>query len=311
MVFINALQSVFSILIMISIGCILTARKWFDEELARLFSRIIINITLPALMVHNMVTSFTGDELLALLGGLRIPFITILVSYLISISVSHVFDIPRNRRGLFRTMFAFSNTIFIGLPVNIALFGEISVPYVTLFYIANTTLFWTLGIYEIRRDDGAVEGIFSMETVKRIFSPILMAFIISVILVLVGFKLPNFILDTLKYMSNLTTPLSMLTIGIIIYQIRPDEFKINRDLILILLGRFLLSPLIAYSVFKLFGGSFLMLKVFVIEAAMPVMTTIAIVGHAYNADHRYASVMVTISTIISLIMIPIYMYLLG
>lgn len=311
MVFINALQSVFSILIMISIGYILTARDWFDESLSRLFSRLVINIALPALMVYNLITSFTREELFEFMGGIKIPFAAIIVSYLISITVSNLFNVNRKRKGLFRAMFAFSNTIFVGLPVNIALFGEVSIPFVTLFYIANTTLFWTLGIYEIRRDDRVGGSVFSLETLKRIFSPILIAFAFSVVLILLDFSLPSFILDTCKYLSHLTTPLSMLTIGIIIYHIKPHELEINRDVFLVLAGRFLISPVITYAVFKLFGGTSLMLRVFVVEAAMPVMTTIAIVGHAYNADHKYASVLVTISTIASLIMIPIYMIFLG
>ncbi len=311
MVFINALQSVFSILIMITIGYILTSRGWFNESLSRLFSRIVINIALPALMIYNLLTSFTREDLFAFMGGIKIPFIAIIISYLISIPISHLFNINSERKGLFRTMFAFTNTIFVGLPVNIALFGEISIPFVTLFYIANTSLFWTLGIYEIRRDDGIGGNVFSLETLKRIFSPILMSFVFAVLLILLEINLPRFILDTCKYMSNLTTPLSMLTIGIIIYYIDPRELEINLDVFLVLLGRFLISPIITYAVFKLFGGTPLMLKVFVIESAMPVMTTIAIVGHAYNADHKYASVLVTISTIVSLIMIPIYMIFLS
>lgn len=309
MTILNALQSVITILIMISIGYILSSKEWLNEATSKLFAKIVINISLPALMVYNLMTSFSKQELISLMGGIIIPFTGIALSYLLSIPLSKLLKIKQGRKGLFRALFAFSNTIFVGLPVNISLFGEKSVPLVTLYYIANTTLFWTIGLYGIRGDTKKGNGntIFSLETLKKIFSPILMAYIFSIILILLEIGLPKFILDTCKYMSQLTTPLSMLIIGIIIYSIDVSGLKIDRDVIVLLIGRFIVTPLIIYYIFTLFNGPVLMGKVFVVEAAMPVMTTIAIVGHAYGADHKYATFMVTISTIASLLVIPLYM----
>ncbi|MFW5991953.1 MAG: AEC family transporter [Halanaerobiaceae bacterium] len=312
MTILNALQSVITILLMISIGFILSKKEWLNEATSKLFAKIVINISLPALMVYNLMTSFSKDELINLMGGIIVPFTGIALSYLLSIPVSKILQIKPERRGLFRALFAFSNTIFVGLPVNIALFGEKSVPMVTLYYIANTTLFWTIGVYGIRGDTAEGNGgIFSVDTIKRIFSPILLAYIFSILLILLEIKLPNFLLDTCKYMSQMTTPLSMLIIGTIIYSIDISGFRIDRDVVVLLIGRFLITPLLIYYIFTLFNGPVLMGKVFVVEAAMPVMTTIAIVGHAYGADHKYATFMVTISTVASLLIIPLFMLFLG
>jgi len=63
-----------------------------------------------------------------------------------------VFNVRKDRRGTFASMFSLSNTIFIGLPVNLMLFGDSSLSYALLYYIANTILFWTIGVYGIARD---------------------------------------------------------------------------------------------------------------------------------------------------------------
>ena len=42
-------------------------------------------------------------------------------------------------------MFSFSNSMFIGFPVVSGIFGDPGIPYLMLFYLINTTLFWTLG----------------------------------------------------------------------------------------------------------------------------------------------------------------------
>ena len=68
-------------------------------------------------------------------------------------------------------MFFNSNTIFVGLPINQALFGDASIPYVLIYYMCNTTFFWTLGTYLIQRD-GEGEAEFDLKTsLKKIFSP--------------------------------------------------------------------------------------------------------------------------------------------
>lgn len=312
---INALGSVFSIVIMISIGYILTAKGWFDDKVSKVFSKLVCNLALPGLMISDLMSNFDQEKLSHLSKGLIVPFLSIGICYLISMAASKIIKVKKGRIGIFRSMFFVSNSIFIGLPVNMALFGGVSVPYVLLYYIANTSFFWTIGVFGICKDGQADckecgVSIFSVETLKRILSPPLMGFIIAIILIMLNIKLPKFMLDTCKYFGNLTTPLSMLFIGITIYSVDLKEIKIDVDMIVVLLGRFLVSPIITFAVAYYHPIPNLMKEVFVIQAAMPVMTNTAIVARSYGADHKYATVMTVVTTILSLIFIPIYMALL-
>ena len=64
-------------------------------------------------------------------------------------------------------------------PINQALFGDASIPYVLIYYMCNTTFFWTLGTYLIQRD-GEGEAQFDLKTsLKKVFSPPLMGFILG------------------------------------------------------------------------------------------------------------------------------------
>lgn len=308
MVILDAIQSVFTIFFMIAVGYILTKKGWFDEKVSKLFSKLVISISLPAFMVSNMTSTFTKEKLNQAGTGLLIPLLSMVTTYLISIVVSNLLKVREERKGTFRVMFALSNTIFIGLPVNVALFGDECVPYVLLYYVVNTCIFWTIGVYGIRVDGGiAKNGVFNMDSFKKIFTPPLVAFFITITLIQLGIKLPKSILDSCKYIGNLTTPLSMLFIGMIIHTLNLKDIKLDRDMLAILIGRFIAAPLIIAAYFGVFTIPLLMKKVFIIEAAMPVMTQAAIVAQAYNADHKYATVMATVSTAASLIFIPIYM----
>lgn len=315
MTVLNALGSIFSIVIMITTGYILTAKGWFEDKTAKVFSKLVCNIALPCLMISDLMSNFDKQKLGYLSKGLIVPFLSIGICYIISIAVSRIIKVQKGRIGIFRSMFFVSNSIFIGLPVNLALFGSMSIPYVLLYYIANTSFFWTIGAFGICKDgqatcDECEVSILSVETLKRILSPPLMGFIIAILLILINIKLPKFVLDTCKYFGNLTTPLSMLFIGITIYSVDISEIKIDIDMIVVLLGRFLISPLITFAVAYYHPIPNLMKDVFVVQAAMPVMTNTAIVARSYGADHKYATVMTVVTTILSLVFIPIYMAIL-
>ncbi len=312
MAVVNALGSVLSIVIMITVGYLLTSKGWFDEKTSKVFSRLVCNVSLPCLMISDLMGNFDKDKLNSLGKGLIIPFSSIALCYLIAIIVSKIIKVDKDRIGTFRSMFFVSNSIFIGLPVNLALFGSKSIPYVLLYYIANTSFFWTIGAYGISADGQSKKSsIFSKETFKRIVSPPLMGFVVALIFITLNIKLPQFIMDTCKYFGNLTTPLSMLFIGITIYSVDTSEIKINIDMAAILFGRFLISPILIFVMAYYFPVPELMKKVFVVQAAMPVMTNTAIVARSYGADHKYATIMTVVTTISSLVFIPIYMALLG
>lgn len=313
MVIFNALGSVFSIVLMISVGCFLSHKGWFDEKASKLISNLVCNLAIPCLMIIQFTENFDKDKLLNLGSGLFAPFASMAIGYLVAIVVSKIIKVKEGRIGTFRSMFFVSNSIFIGLPVNMALFGEISIPSVLLYYIANTTFFWTLGVYGISRDGQSTNNanIFSLYTIRRILSAPLISFMFAVILVLLDIHLPKFLLDTCKYFGNLTTPLAMLFIGITIYSVNFKEFKFSFDILAIILGRFVISPILILILCNFANVPSLMKEVFVIQAAMPVMTNTAIVSKSYNADYEYATVCTIITTIASLLVIPIYMLLLS
>jgi predicted permease len=311
-ILLNASQSIFSIIIMIGIGYTLSARGWFNEDTSKLFSRIIVGLALPALMISNIMDTFTREGLSQAGIGLLIPPISITTSFLISIVIAKLNKIKPERKGTFQCMFFLSNTMFIGLPVNLALFGEASVPYVLYYYFSNTTFLWTLGVYLIRKDSGLNnESIFSLDALKKIFSPPLIAFIIAIIFIMLGVELPKFVMDTCKYIGNLTTPLSMFFIGIVIKSVDLSNFKFDKDMLWVIVGRFIISPLLIYTISLTLSAPSMMRNVFVIQSALPIMTNMVILTKAYNGDFEYAAVMTVLTTLASLVFIPIYRFLLG
>ncbi len=309
MEFLQSIQSMISIILMIAVGYHLTVRGWLDAAAGRAFARLITNVALPCYMIWNLLSSFNKELLFELAKGLAVPFAAIALTFLAAWLSAKAIKVPEGRQGIFRSMFFVSNSIFIGLPVNLALFGEVSVPYVLLYYIANTTFFWTVGVGGIQLDGSAAGNIDWRSVAGKVFSPPLLGFLSALAMILLNFKLPSFAMDACRYLGNLTTPLSMLFIGMTIRSVPLKELRFSRDMAAVLAGRFLIAPAIIFIVAQLLPLPILMKKVFIIQAALPVMTQTAIVAQSYGADAKYGAVVTTLSTLVGMIVIPVYMAL--
>jgi hypothetical protein len=102
----------------------------------------------------------------------------------------------------------------------------------------------------------------------------------------------------------------MLFIGITIHSIDLKTIRITKDMLVLFAGRFVISPLSILLLAMVFPLPPLMRNVFVIQAAMPVMTNTAIVSKAYGADSEYVAVMITATTIATIFVVPVYMAIL-
>lgn len=275
------------------VGYVLTWRKWFDNHIADVFSKLVLNIALPLNMFLNMTERFTKAEFLGLAKGIVLPALSIVITYFISILYAKLTKVPLGRIGMFKTMFTASNTIFMGLPVNIAVFGEKAVPYALLYYICNTTFFFTWGIYLIQSDNLERQQVREMFDVrfllKKLLSPALLGFFVGLCWMLLEIPLVTPLRDFSRYLSHLTTPLSLFVIGIIIYQTGIKNLKIDKDIIGVLLGRYLISPLVIIVLSKFIEVPTLMLNVFILQSAMPVQNSMPILAKGYGADEGFAT----------------------
>ena len=310
-IFLRSISGILVILGMILVGFIIGEKGWFDDKSRGLLAKLVTQVALPCYMLYTITQRFTAEDLLKMLPALRFPALSMVVLLGIATGVARIFAVRQDRRGLFISMFFNSNTIFVGLPINQALFGDASIPYVLIYYMCNTTFFWTLGTYLIQRD-GEGEAQFDLKTsLKKVFSPPLMGFLLGLVLVMLQIKLPAFLASDLQYLGNLTTPLSMIFIGLSVSHVGVKQLVLGKEQLLILLGRFLVAPLLMATIVYWVPLPSLMKQVFIIQSAMPVMTNAPVVARLYGADSDYAAVMVTETTLATMVVIPILMLLMA
>ena len=173
----HAISGVLTLIFMGLIGCYLAKMGWINKDNKALLPKLVTNVSLPLFFIYNITHAFSHDQLLHLITGSIVPFISIGVCFILSVFLAR-FMSKKGHRGIFQSTFTTSNTIFVGLPVTMALFGEEAIPYTLLYFFANTTFFWTLGNACIQADskEFSYQQMFTLKTLRRIFSPPILGF---------------------------------------------------------------------------------------------------------------------------------------
>jgi predicted permease len=128
-------------------------------------------------------------------------------------------------------------------------------------------------------------------------------------MVSLGLRLPVVLETALGYLANLTVPLSLLVIGANLTVFAKGISRITLDEIIVLLGKFVISPLIMFGLLKLLGVSGLPFYVLLLSSTMPCHMQTSILAQHHNVEAAYSSKLVGLSTLLSLITIPAYVAL--
>lgn len=312
----DSIQAVVNIFILIGIGALLTRIGWITPQNRPLISKLVVLLAVPCTIFNNLYSAIDKQAIAASGNILLTAAASVCVMYFGGWILSKtVLRVRKNRQRTFAAMASCPNTVFIGLPIVIALFGDAGVPTVMFFLIAQTTLFWSLGNAGIQAD-GQGAGRFSLrDMLKKVFSVNLIVIIVVFAMVWLDIKPPGMATSIAKYIGSLTTPLSLFFSGNALYEIY-NEFgfrglRPDRDVYAIVAARFIIAPLLALLFCMLFGVTGIPRIVCVLISSMPIMVNNVILCGAYGADRDYAAVSLFWTVLLSVVIIPIYMVMLA
>lgn len=303
----QAIQSVIALLLLMSVGYYLDGKAWFSGQGPSIFSKFTVNVAMPCYMVYNMYTTVDSkDMLLTLFTALPIPLIGICLMIATGVLIAKLLHVDEKRFGVFVNVCGLSNAVIIGFPVITSVLGNEAAPLGMIYYMANTLTFWTVGVYLLRHKAGEKTPFFSADNLKKILSPPLVGFFIGLVIVLLDFKLPQFLFMPLEYLARSTTAIALVFIGCVIHSCHWKELSLSRDLFALLGCRFLLGPVIMFIVCLLLPPASPMRPVFLILSTMPAMTQLGIMSRELDSDYKFASIVIAISTTMSMVFLPIY-----
>lgn len=311
--FFNALSACLVLLMLMAVGYFMGARGWMTAREKGFVSKYIINIAVPCNCIVGLLDNLDRSSLMQAGGMVATTILSVVITVLASAGVAMLLRLPHERWGVFVAMAGFSNTLFIGIPVCTQLFGETSMPYIMLYYIGHTALMQSVGVMLVERagaKPGQKGGI--VQFLRDVFlKPPILSVIFSVLMLTLGWKLPNTLMRFANYISGSVSPLALIYCGFIVYEVGLKNLRFLRGLPIMLVMRLAIAPIISLSCCSLLGMEGLALQVFVVESALPVVSQVTVMAGAFGADEEYAATGACLSILGSFITIPVLMLVLG
>ncbi|SCY87017.1 AEC family transporter [Alkaliphilus peptidifermentans] len=308
-----ALLTVFNeisiLFLLILAGFIARKMNLLGDEINKGISVLVLQFTLPALIIKSMQFSFTRE---VMLGSIHMILVSIIVHGLaiaIAIITPRILKVEGDRKRIFQFTLVFSNVGYMGYPVLDAIYGEIGVFYGALFNIPFNFLLWTVGVIIMTQGrSGVTEAKFNYK--RLAFNPGIISVFIGFSLFLFSIELPYVIFRTLDLLGNTTTPLSMLVIGAMLAEISLREIFIEEKLLSISIIRLAVIPLVTFALLKFFGASGLLIGIPVVISGMPAAANTAVFATMFDVEPHLASKAVFNTTLLSMISIPLLTMLL-
>ncbi|MDR2770454.1 MAG: AEC family transporter [Clostridiales Family XIII bacterium] len=314
----SGLISVGVILLIFAVGFVLELRGLWPDRTPAALSFVVVKAAAPCLALTSITERFSRELLHDSPVLLLISLLHILAQFVLAKALSRALRLQAGRKTIFEVTFAFSNVIFIGLPINQIVFGDAGVPFLFAYYIVILAAFWSFGVAQIsaaapvRTGNGSAAPKAGAPTkparrgvsLANIFNPGFIGVVAGAALVQAGIKLPVVLDLALGYLADLTVPLSLLVIGANLTAFAKGFPRIAADEITILIGKFLLSPLIMIGLLYAFGVKGLPFWVFLLSSTMPCHMQTSILANDYEVEPAYASRLVGLSTLISVVTIP-------
>lgn len=301
------LSSLIMIFLLIIPGVFFRKKEIFSEPQSEAVSSIVVNLTWPCLVIDAMQINFSIETLKDSVYILVITIIVLALLAALSFLLGKVLKMSKTKQYVTAFMLLFGNTGFIGIPVIKALYGTEAIFFAAIVELINDVLLFTVGIMLIQLSAGVRLKL----GVRQFLNPGLLGVIVGLTLFLLNFRLPELLGGSIEMIGGATTPLTMFAIGFQLGGLKLKEIAGDWQIYIVCFVRLMIVPVITLIVVKLWAGEFTLLeKVVIISFAMPAASVSAIFSQQYRGEAVFATKTVLLSTVFSLITIPIFAVLL-
>ena len=285
--------------VLMVIGYLCAKTNFAGREFTKDASKMVINVFMSATIINSVLVSdarLSGGELLQVMLVLCMCVGVCWVLAAISCRLVGLGD----KAPLFELLIAVMNNMFIALPVVETLFGSQAVFYCSLSCIPFNILLYTFGIYRLQGGEGK-----GSVRLRDIFSVPLLATLAALVIFLLQPPVPPVLKELASTMSAATMPLSMIVIGSSLGSVSLlDAFKKGK-LYLMCVLRLLLCPLLVWLLAGLITDDLMLRVTATIIAAAPSGVVVSVLAIQYDRDAVFTSEGVLLSTVFSMLTIPL------
>lgn len=289
--------------ILMVIGFIAAKTKVVTRDVLNALSRFIVKIILPALIFSIVAGSgVTAKEFLV--GGRFAIGVVLCFALLIlaGILTSKLLRQEGKTANIFVALTTFGNMGFMGIPLIQEIFKEPAAQVcISIYTIVDMALLWTFGVYLCSRHQ---ENSNPLGAVKNMINPTTMALFIAFVIMIFRIPVPDLLMNTITGIGGTSKYLTLMYLGGVLAYVSSYRIIKKPGIFVLTVVKMLIMPILVYYL----SGFFLEQvprAILTIIVGLPSMTTIAMVATAYQSDDEYATEIIFVTTLASLITIPI------
>ena len=296
-----------TLFVIVVVGYAAGKMNYMGGEFDRKLSSLVINWTCPALILSSAMTGDLPDRryILPLLG---ISAFTYVVLTAAAWGLSRVLTKRIENRGILSFAMVFGNVGFMGYPVVASIFGHQAVFYAAVLNVVNTFAVFTIGTMMITGGQGSDRERFSK---KVLYSTPMLSAYLSMLIVALGIdNIPGYVSQPLTMIGNITVPAALLIIGSSMSQL-PLRALLGTPVVYVTtLLRLCLLPVGVHFLCLALGFDLYVTSINTVVIAMPVATYGTILCLKYNRDTTLIAELTFITTLLSMLTIPLLVLLL-
>ncbi|MCL2593825.1 MAG: AEC family transporter [Defluviitaleaceae bacterium] len=299
-----ALNSIIILVICMILGFIARKRNLITKAGEPVLSSILLSVTLPSTIIMSMQRDFNRELFNSSMIVLVASFLIHFAGFFLGLLLFKVLRGKSYEKGVWVFSLVFSNLVYMGLPLIESIYGSMGVFYASICTISFNFLAFTLGVkIMIKGSNCSVE---EKDTIKKIFFNVpIWATIIGFLMFTFSIRLPDVVGSALSSVGSMTTPLSMIIIGSILATNNLKTVFLGAKMYIMIFVRLVAFPILAFFVLRIFIADEVIVGVLTIATAMPAAVLTAIFAAKYECNRDLASKFVFISTVLSVITIPL------
>ena len=285
--------------IIVILGYVACKLGYMGDKFDKKLSSIVVDITCPLLVLSSVM----GDELpdrTLILPLLGVGFLTYILLLAFGFWVPRLITKNHDDQGMIGFALMFANVGFIGYPIVSSIFGPHAVFYAALLNMPNTFFIFTAGVM-------LNKGEYSLKQFnpKVLVSPAMLGAFLAAIIVALGIHTPDIIARPVTMVGNITVPAALMIIGSSMAKLPIREIIGSPKVYITALLRLTIVPLSIYFFFKACGVSDLVNNINTVVIAMPVASFGTMFCLKYGRNPSLITETTFITTLGSIITIPL------
>lgn len=282
--------------ILVVMGVIAFKSHLINSNSLKGLSNLLLFIVSPAVILNSYQMEYTAE----LFHGLMWAIVASALSFFVMIAASNLFISKKSPEYHVEKLASiYSNCGFVGIPIISGVLGNMGIFYITVYVAMFNIFVWTHGVFVMEKRASKISFY------KNLLSPAIIAVIVGILMFINQIHLPMVISEPIRFLGDMNTPLAMIVAGANIAQTNVLEIFKKKRVYYVSILRLVVFPCITAAVLMLFPITFETRLSIWVAAACPTGTTAIMFSERYGKNAKYASEIFVITTILSMITIPL------